>query len=298
MNKKIKYGIIGIIFFIGIIGVIGMYFIAPYGILQPQRMHEDTTPQALGLNSENLSIEVGEGVNIKGYWVKTHQDTAKGIIILVHGVGGCKEHFLDLARNLANEGIESIVCDGRAHGESGGEFCTYGFYEKKDIAKIVDFVKSKSPNLPLGIWGNSLGGAVAIQALAYDERIDFGIIESTFTDLNQIVFDYKKRILKGFGIRFVSDYVLKRAGEIANFPPAEVKPIVAVKNITQPVFIAHGDADKNISYHYGQQLYDNLQSEDKEFVLIKDGEHFGLFDTGGKEYVNKIMQFIDRQLRK
>ena len=250
----------------------------------------------MNLNSEALNIHVEDSVNLKGYWIKSKQDRAKGLIILVHGVGGCKEHFLGLANNLANEGIESIVFDGRAHGESEGEFCTYGFHEKKDISKIVDFIKSRNSIIKIGIWGNSLGGAIAIQALEFDKRIEFGIIESTFTDLSQIVFDYKKRMSKGIGIRSLSNYVLRRAGKIGNFNPKKVKPIESVKNINQPIFIAHGDADKNISSKYGQMLFDHLKSTDKTFILVKGGGHFDLFKQGGKTYENKVMGFVKRQL--
>ena len=148
--------------------------------------------------------------------------------------------------------------------------------------------------MPIGIWGNSLGGAVALQSLEYDERIQFGVIESTFTELDQIVIDYKKRMLGGFGFKFMSDYALKQAAEIANFNPDEVKPIESVKNIEQPILITHGDADENISYKYGQQLFDNLKSKDKEFVLVKGGGHANMYVKGGVEYKSKIMDFIER----
>lgn len=143
-----------------------------------------------------------------------------------------------------------------------------------------------------------MGGAIAIQSLEYDERIEFGIIESTFTELNQIVFDYKRRILKGFGIRSISDYALKRAGKVADFEPLKIRPIESVKNIEQPVFLAHGDSDPNISFSYGEQLFNDLKSTDKEFTLVKNGGHFNLFDKGGKEYKEKIFAFIERNLTK
>ena len=279
-----------------ILGFIGVNNIAPYAITQPPRTNESITPKELNLKSEPLNIITKDNVEINGYWIKSELDTSKGIIILIHGIGGCKEHFLGLAEELSKKGIESIIFDGRAHGKSGGEFCTYGFKEKKDIAQIVDKIKERKPNLPIGIWGNSLGGAIAIQTLEFDKRIKFGIIESTFTELNQIVFDYKKRILKGIGIRSLSDFALKRAGQIANFEPLKIKPIESVKNIEQSIFIAHGDSDRNISFKYGQQLFDNLKTKDKEFILVKGGGHFDLFDKGGIEYKNKIMNFIDRNL--
>lgn len=281
---------------IGIAGYILSVHVAPYAIIQPQKINLAITPESLNLQSETLSIQVEDSIKLKGYWIQSNTTKTKGIMILIHGIGGCKEHFLGLAGNLANNGIASIVFDGRAHGESGGKYCTYGYYEKQDISKIVDLIKQENPTLPIGIWGNSLGGAIAIQALEHDKRIEFGIIESTFTELGQIVYDYQKKMCKGIGVRFITDTALREAGKIANFNPDEVKPIRSVANIQQPIFIAHGNHDENISYTYGKQLYDNTASKEKEFILVEGAGHFDVFAKGGKNYENKLMSFINKQL--
>lgn len=294
--KKVIRRLIVFLVIVLIIGFIGLNNIAPYAIVQPYRASLATTPEQLGLEQEPLNLQTKDSVQLAGYWIKSQQDSAKGIIILVHGIGGCKEHFLGLAKELSQQGIESIVFDGRAHGASGGQYCTYGFYEKEDIQQIVDKIKTQAPHLKIGIWGNSLGGAIAIQALELDPRIEFGLIESTFTDLSQIVLDYKKRLLKGFGIQALSNFALKRAGEIAQFDPQQVKPIASVKNIEQPVFLAHGDADQNIKVAYGKQLFQALKSQDKELAIVKGAGHFSLYQVGGQQYKNKIMRFIYRQL--
>jgi len=296
LNSKIKYGIYGVIL-IGLLGFIGIHFIAPYVITKPPRVHVNILPEKLGLKNEILGIRTTDGVELNGYWIKSGIDSTKGIIILLHGIGGCKEHFLSLSRELCTKGIETIIFDGRAHGKSGGEFCTYGFKEKKDISQIVDKIKKINPNLQVGIWGNSLGGAIAIQAMEFDERIEFGIIESTFTDLNKIVYDYKKRILKGIGIKLLSDYAINRAGKVANFNPQKIKPIESVKNIEQPILLAHGDSDPNISVEYGKQLFENLKTKNKELIIIEGGGHFDLFDKGGKEYKTKLLNFIEQNLK-
>lgn len=295
MNKWIKYGVYGLIL-IGIVVFIGIHFIAPYAVTQPPRINENISPDQLGLESGKLNVTTEDGFTLDGYWIKSKANLPRGIMIFVHGVGGCKEHFLHLSKELSERGIESILFDGRAHGKSGGEFCTYGFKEKKDISKIVDQIKKRKPNLKIGIWGNSLGGAIAIQTLEIEQRIDFGIIESTFTELDKIVFDYKKRILKGIGIKWLSNYGLMRVGQIADFNPDKIKPIHSVKNIEQPMLIAHGNADKNISIEYGKQLFENLKSKDKEFILVEGGGHFDLYDKGGEEYKAKLIRFIEKNL--
>ena len=156
---------------------------------------------------------------------------------------------------MAKQGINAVVFDLRAHGKSEGEYCTYGFYEKNDISQIIDMILDENPNESIGIWGNSLGGAIAIQALELDKRLKFGVIESTFTSLRQIVYDYQKRAAKGIGVPFLCDLALQEAGKIANFDPNQVQPLNSATNIEQAVFVAHGDSDDNISVEYGKTTF-------------------------------------------
>ena len=150
--------------------------------------------------------------------------------------------------------------------------------------------------MKIGIWGNSLGGAFAIQALEIDKRIEFGVVQSTFAELHVIVHDYKKRMLNGVGAKWMSNYALRRAGKIADFKPAEVMPIESVKHIEQAVFMAHGDADEHISVEYGKALFRNLNSEDKELEIVEGAHHNNVFQIGGQVYKEKVFRFIERQL--
>ena len=86
-------------------------------------------------------------------------------MILIHGIGGNKESYLGLAKRLSSLGVASVMFDNRAHGQSGGKYCTYGFEERNDVSKIIDYILEKKQNSSIGIWGNSLGGAIAIQSL-------------------------------------------------------------------------------------------------------------------------------------
>lgn len=298
LKKKLTFTLLFIIIIIGVSGYIAGNSILPYSIIKPQKTSENLTPGSLNLKSSHIDIRVDKNVKLKGYWIESNQNETKAIMILLHGIGGCKEHFLGLAKKLADKGFASIVFDSRAHGKSGGEYCTYGYKEKKDISKIINYIKSKAPTVPLGIWGNSMGGAIAIQALEEDRRLEFGIIESTFTELDQIVYDYQKKLLKGIGIKVLTDFALKRAGEIGDFNPNMVKPIHSVKNIEQPILISHGDSDENISFHYGKALFDELKSKHKKFIKVKGGGHYDLATKGGINYTETIFDFIENSIKK
>ncbi len=298
MNKFLNFTLITVT----LLGILVWYLlthVAPYMIISPQRLSEPIDLNDYSLNWDHVKITTNDSIKLQGYHVKA-KGIKKATIILIHGIGGCKEHMVGLSANLSKQGYESILFDLRAHGKSGGQFCTYGFYEKGDISKIVDYVEEKQlagpDSIPIGVWGNSLGGAVALQTLAIDQRIQFGIIESTFTELDQIVIDYQKRFMGGFGIKALTDYSLEQAAKIAAFDPEKVKPIESVKNIKQPVLITHGSADQNISVDYGKALYESLASPEKELIIVEGGEHWGLFETGGKAYKERLFKFIEKQV--
>ena len=288
------------VFVLVILGAITTYFvtfyIAPNVIVGKHEGTFNINWHSYNFNAEQTSILTNDSITLDSYFVTPKTDSIKGIIIMVHGIGSCKEPFANLAEKLALKQVATVLFDLRAHGKSGGEYCTYGFYEKFDIQKIVSEIKLKYPTTPIGIWGTSLGGAVAIQALELDNRIKFGIIECTFTYLEQIVYDYQKRALFGLGFRPMTNKALKIAGEIANFNPEQVSPINSVKNITQPMFLAHGDKDIHILPKYGKELFQNLASADKEFVLVEGADHNYIHKNGGIEYENKVINFINKQL--
>lgn len=292
LKKFFKYS--AIIFSIILISVfIGAKHIFPYSIISPYKVPTNITAQDHNLNSIPIDINTVDNLTLKGLFIKT-KFKSKATLIVVHGIGSCKEHMFPLAKELTNKAFNVFVFDGRAHGKSEGDYCTYGFYEKEDISSIVSLLLKLNPNEKIGVWGHSLGGAIAIQSLANDNRIVFGIVESTFADLSQIVYDYKKRMLHGIGIRSLSNYILENAGEIAHFNPEKVKPIIDVKNIKQPILFAHGAADERISPDYGKELFNNCTSAQKELIIVPKANHNNIRIVGGKDYLNKIFSFLNR----
>lgn len=297
MAKKYrKLKILGLLVLLAsLAGAFLIHNVLPYAIISRHKQPLAITPSDIGLRAESAQFKVADSIILKGYWVPSAQKQPQSLIILLHGIGGGKEHFYPLAKTLSEKNIAALVYDARGHGESDGQYISYGFYEKHDVSVIVSMAKERYPNIPIGIWGNSMGGAVALQALAVEPKLDFGIIESTFTDLTQIVYDYQKRYSFGLELQAVCNYALARAGTIGEFDPKQVSPLKAVTQINQSIFLAHGTEDPNISFNYGQSLFDNLQTTDKTFYPVEGGNHYNLFQKGGEDYVNAIYHFIQRQ---
>lgn len=283
--------------FSGILCIILFYFIIPILIITPNKTHRNIRPSDLGLNGFELSLTTEDEIQLNGWWINSENKNEKNcIIILIHGIGGTKAALYNQSKILASHGIQSIVMDNRAHGKSGGEYCTFGYLEKKDVNSIVEYILSKEKNLCIGIWGKSLGAAIGIQSMEMIDQIEFGIFESTFTNLNQIVFEYGDRIFSGLMYKPFSDFLLNRAGKIGSFYPKEVNPLNSIKNISKPILIIHGQDDDKISLKHGQNLYNSCPSIKKEFLIIEKGLHNDLQKKGGDVYKKRTLEFISKQI--
>ena len=251
-------------------------------------------PDDFLLNSEKIDIVTKDNLYLSAYLIKTEQDTQKGTIILLHGIRSCKENNLPVCKYLADEGYNSVIIDLRAHGASQGKFCTFGFYEKHDIVTLIDTLYNvKNLNLNIGIWGQSLGGAISLQTLEIDKRLKFGIIESTFTDFRTIIHDYFFYHMK-FKLSFFTNYMINRAGRIAKFKVSEIQPLQSAKSITQPILLAHGEEDKKIDIKYGKEIFKVLQNKNNKFISIPKAGHSNLKATAGDNYIKEVILFIDK----
>ncbi len=269
-------------------------YVLPYTIIQPGRKGRNTTPTEYGLAYEQFKFGVDDGIELDAFYVPA-TGTARANLIMLHGVGSCKEVYLEYVAALAQTGYNVMLWDQRAHGKSGGKFLTYGYYEKYDVSKAIDWLEAKSADLPTGIYGNSMGGAIAIQSLAGNPGLRFGLIESTFTDLPAVTNAYGRR-MSGLPIpRFLTDYVLRCAGKIADFNPFSVRPIDAAKKVTQPIMHIHGDADANINIAHAHALFENYASTDKTLYVVENGDHADLWEKGGEGYRKVWFGFLERE---
>lgn len=293
--KKRWIAFIALILLMSVLPLVLAKFVLPYAIIKPYKPPTSHIQLATNIQVEKLKIEVAENLQLALRLFHPKDIEAKGAVILLHGIGSCKEHQYSLAEELADRGWYAVAYDARAHGESEGEFCSFGYFEKHDVLKIKDLLISKiGQDLPIGIWGHSMGGAVAVQALALDPSLAFGIILSPFSQLDEIVLDRMERY-SYIRNKTYADYVLAKAGEIAQFDPAQVQPSISARHIKQPIFMAHGSADKAIIPSHGQKVFKNLASTNKEFYLVEGAGHNNLFDVGKEAFREKLFSFLEDQ---
>lgn len=272
--------------------------VLPYAIVNTVRLERTlhyvgVMPASMGLRADPVDLQAEPGIKLKGFFVRA-EGLRKGTVVLLHGHNSCKEAMLHLAKRLASHGFNSLLYDSRGCGESGGRFCTYGFYEKQDCSRWVDELAHRYGDQvgPVSIYGNSFGGAVALQAMAVDGRFRCGIVESTFATLHEVVHDYEQHM---FGLRLdaLTDVALARGGVLAHFPPDAVKPEEAALLIHCPVLVVHGTNDHDVSWRYGERIYQHLTAESSRWYPIEGADHGNLWTKGGEAYEGAFLGFLE-----
>ncbi len=293
--------ILFILFFIQTIFV--LLVAGPLILLKPVRRKKDwygrftnlLEPKDAELPQENVAVETFDGLKLNCWFVR-QKKKARGTIIYLHGVGDCKIAGVPFARSLYDRGFNIFLYDSRQHGESEGYYCTYGFYEKHDVSAIISYLQSRKGIKigKIGIFGTSMGGAVAIQAAAIDSRIACVISEGSYTALRIVFVDYQKRIIK-LPWHFLRNIALMQSQKMANFKARLVAPIKDIKRVHVPILIVHGKNDSFIKSDYSQLLFD-AANEPKRLILIEGAGHNDVWEVGGRTYKNAIASFFMRYL--
>lgn len=246
------------------------------------------------LPHQNLTCTSFDSLKLDGLYFKSKNDSIHKTVIILHGIRSSKEYNYPSVEHLISKGVSVLLIDHRAHGKSEGDYCTFGVKEKYDVQSWINIINNKYPNDKIGVWGQSLGGAIGLQAMGIDKRIEFAVIECTFSELKTVGPDYINRMF-GVNWKWLNEYIDWRAGTIGDFKTELANPLTYCQKITQPILLAHGNKDENINIKYGRKNYAALKSLDKTFIEVDGAGHNTLWKKGGEDYSNKVFSFILRQ---
>jgi uncharacterized protein len=147
------------------------------GLLHPARRLVTAAPP---LTCDDTTFS-GDGLDLKG-WRCKGSAPRRGTLIYLHGSADNRTSGVGVIERFGARGFDVTAYDSRGHGESAGDVCTYGFFEKRDLYRVLDSV---NPG-PIVLVGTSLGAAVALQEAAEDRRVTAVVAAETFADLRAV----------------------------------------------------------------------------------------------------------------
>ena len=225
---------------------------------------------------------------------------AKGALVIVHGLGKHRGRYQSAVTQLAACGIACFTYDQRGHGESSGprtDVVNFSDFTN-DLTNIVNGVIASYPNLPIFLWGHSLGSIVVLNyaldfqtglrggittgcplaalpkvATVFDKvgsklcnilptiRINCPINPKLLSHVEEVQFAYQRDQLVTKSVTLKLVFELSQA--ISKFKKHSHK-------IKIPWYALHGEEDHIAPVRGSKQLIDLLSSKDK-MLTIMDG---------------------------
>lgn len=226
----------------------------------------------------------GAGVALRG-WRCRSIGTRRGTIVYLHGIADNRGSAAGVIQRYTARGFDVIAYDSRAHGDSSGAACTYGFFEKQDLRRVVDTIGSG----PIVLIGTSLGAAVALQEAADDPRVTAVVAAEVFSDLRTVATERAPRLFT----RDAIDGSFTRAEREGQFKVDEVSPEKAAARIRIPVLLIHGANDVDTPPAHSERVRHALAGP-SELVLVPGAGHNQSLNA---EAWRRVDSWIDRVVR-
>jgi dipeptidyl aminopeptidase/acylaminoacyl peptidase len=249
---------------------------------RPPRLMISLRPRDYKLSAEEVVITADDGIRLSAWFIP--RAGAPGLILL-HGYPAEKADLLPLAAALHRD-FAVLLVDLRYFGGSGGHMTTLGLRERSDLRRAVDFLIGRGISR-VGVFGFSLGGAVALLAAVEDERIRAVAAYAPFSDLRVLgreLYAYLWLLKYPLVETMILWGRLCAGGDLSR-----PSPVAAARALAIPVLLVASRTDEQISFRHAERLREALRGNPAaEFSFGDYGRHGEL----GPELEARIRRFF------
>jgi len=263
---------------------------------RPVRWGEDAergwTPADLGVPHESLETRTRDGLRLIAWYLP---GTRPAAVVVSGGHRGRAGDVLGISAALQRAGFHVVVHGWRGTPGSDPAAHTLGVFERRDLQAAIDAVEARLGEVPVGLLGFSLGGAVSIVVAADDSRVRAVCADSAFSDPAAVLADGVERVLRIPGAVLtapVAAAVAYRTGaRLADF-----SPLAAVARISpRPLLLIHGAEDRAVALRHARALYDAAR-EPRQLWVVDGAAHVGGYFADREHYCERVLGFFERSL--
>jgi len=233
-------------------------------------------PASSGLRVEEVWLATGDGLRLNAWFLPA--PSSPQVLLVFHGNAEDIGYGSERLRVFARLGVNVLAVDYRGYGKSEGSPDEAGIYRDAEAAyRYLTEIRRFAPRNSV-VYGQSLGGAVAID-LASRHECGGLIVESSFASGREMA-------RRAFSIPLF-EYV----------PQSRFDSLAKIKNVRCPILIVHGTRDEVIPFAMGQRLYE-AAPEPKTFLAVEGAGHNDVFLVGGAKYLESLKALVGSRRRK
>lgn len=269
-------------------------------LLSPKRFSYEQTYK-LGIQKGDIDVDVFHAIKKEEIFIRSYQgyrlhgmffpvENSEKVILIAHGITWSLYGSFKYVNMFQKRGFHVLLCDHRFHGLSGGNYTSYGYYEKDDLKAWIDYVSNRvGEKAIIGLLGESLGAASALEVSKSDSRVCFCIADCSFSDFHSLL----RQKLNQYKLRFyplidiISLLVKLRHGW--SFP--DISPINGLEKTKTPILFIHGKEDSFIPLQMTLDMF-KRKIGNKKLYLVPRAGHAEAYNTDPKGYEKIVSDFI------
>lgn len=259
----------------------------------------------------------------KIYWQAWQCPRPRAVVLISHGLGEHGSRYRPLAERLVTAGYQVYAIDHRGHGHSYGD---RGAIERfnylvEDVTALAAQIRAAHPELPLVLFGHSMGGAVAVATvLAKDEAfaglvlsgaaLDADVVPQAVQRLGGLVssvmpklptFRMAPKLVSRYA-ETITDFRLDPLNLSGKVPLRTISEIVSAckslkarfHEISLPLLVLHGGADKLVPAASSERFFNAVGSDDKQLQVFPGLYHEILNESPSERgsVIESIMNWV------
>jgi uncharacterized protein len=252
-------------------------------------------PHRVGYEAHEVTFTASDGTKLVGWFFPAHSlhlppPRPKGTIIQFHGnAENMSSHFISLAW-VVDHGYNFFTFDYRGYGKSEGSpdqkgTCLDGLAAIDEAWKLHQESGASSGFGRFVVYGQSLGGAIALRALQdspHRSEVSLLVMDSTFVSYQTVAHKMMARFWLSWPLQWLP-YLL-----VSDQYSAET----ALKEWKKPLLVIHDQRDPAVPFSMGEQIYADSGSKDKEIWALNQGMHIGTF-VNAEPYRKKFLDKLE-----
>jgi len=238
---------------------------------------------------DTVLLTTANGKKLEAWYMKA--DSAKGTVILFHGLGSNKGNVLREAFAFNSFGYNTMLVDIRAHGNSEGEVNSIGYEESEEVKLAYDHV-SKKGEKNIVLWGMSLGAVIITKAIwQYDLKPQKIILEMPFDRMQDHI--RARARLSGFPGEPFGFFVSFWTGIEQGYWSYGHRTSRYVKSINCPVLLQWGSNDEYVMKEETERIFSSINSPKKKLEIYEGVGHRPLVSINQSKWDETVTEFLN-----
>ena len=241
---------------------------------------------------ETLDIAGADGCPLQALWLPGK--SAKACFVLLHGYGALPQSLCVAARWAAKQGFGLLLPYARAHGKSGGEYCTLGLLEAEDCCLWAEKAAELSGDgTRIILLGSGMGAFTALHALSLGlpDSVRGVVADGAYASPREMLRrvmkeEMRMRVFPLLQIVCLFGRILWKKG----LGSVDLREALKVdKGI--PLFFIHGKKDMRVPFSWTEEMSKACASPKKLFLSETAG-HGAACLAENEAYFKQLKQFI------